>query len=131
MWRIDIRVGSLVAIGTFSHLHLLWGKLRQLAQAAEHFLQVGVGIYGSRIVQQRPEVLHGWRYAVDEVALAFKIATETISSQHLQYAEKDEQREPLVEVAFRGNFGVVLQRVVVFGNKLTAKLVGIACRCLP
>ena len=61
----------------------------------------------------------------------FKIATESISAQHLQRAEQHKQRQTVNEVAHRGHLYVVLQRVVVFIYQFTAQLVRILGRGLP
>ena len=63
--------------------------------------------------------------------LSLEISSETIGSEHLKRAEEHEQTQAVDEVSLIRNLGIVLQRVVILIDQLTAQLVRIFCRSLP
>ena len=130
MRLVDVALRGFISVGTLRHHHFLRRKLRQLTHVAEHLLQIRIGVDGG-VLQQIAHVIHSRRNAVYEVSLALEVAPEAIGSQHLQRAEEHEQVEACLEVSLGRHLGIVLQRVVVFGDEVAAQLVGIFCRCLP
>lgn len=114
MLRVYVVRRGLVAVFSRLHRWLLVGELWHLCQPCQHVAQVRVGQDVLTKLEQVAQVVHGWRYAVDEVLLMLEISAETIGSKHLHGAEEHEQREPLGEMPDGWHLHILLQRVVVF-----------------
>ena len=78
--------------------------------------------------QQFTQILHGRWNRVDEMLLALKVPTETISTQHLQRTEKDKERQSVDKVTVRRHFDVLTQRLVILIDQFTTQFVADACQ---
>ena len=94
---IRVKISGLITVGTTAR-RLYLGILRQLCQLSEHLHQIGI-VELCRTGQQLPQVLDGRGDRLDEVLLLLVVATEAISTQHLQRAEQHEQRQTVGEMA--------------------------------
>jgi len=99
------------------------------SQGAQHFVKMGIG--ADTVGQQLAEVVECRWYGVDEVLLALKIATETVGTEHLQRAEKDEEAQTAVELRAWGQRGVLLSGGVILVYQFLSQIIGIAGRGLP
>ena len=128
MRLIGVQVCRLIAIGTTGRrLNLL--ELWQLRQALQHIHQIW--IWEVTLLQQLAQVLDGGRYRLDEVCLTLEIATEAIGSQHLQLAEQHKQAQALHEFVGSRHLRILLQRIIVLIDQLSAQFVRILRTGLP
>ena len=107
------------------------GELRHISKPLQHIAQIGVRQHRLAQFQQVAQVVHGRRYAVYEVLLVLKIASEAIGAEHLKRTEQHEERQTVGKMAQRRHLDVSFQRVIVFGYQLTPQLEWVLSRCLP
>lgn len=110
---IDVAVCRLETILSGLYLVFLRRKLRQVDEYCQHFAQIGIR---QHVLAQRKEItqiLNGRWYAVDEMLLMLKVATEAVCAEHLQRAEEYEEAQPASEVTDRWYLDIMAQGMII------------------
>ena len=130
LWMRGIRVEfcGLQSICSLDRLLGLWRKLGHGDKSREHFMQIRIGT--SALSKQVAKAFHCWRNALEEMLLAFEIASETISAKHLKQPEQDTKLQALTELLL-ANLLILLQILQIDLDEFLAKPLRIARRSLP
>lgn len=83
MRTIDIIVGSLIAVCTTQRHTLYHLELWQFGQPSQHIYHIRIREDLVTHLQKISQILDSWRNTIDEMLLAFEIATESVGAQNL------------------------------------------------
>ena len=109
MRTIDIIVGSLIAVCTTQRHTLYHLELWQFGQPSQHIHHIRIREDLVTHLQKISQILDSWRNTIDEMLLAFEIATESVGAQNLQGTEEHKKTQPVYKMAHRWYLGIMLQ----------------------